>query len=96
VSLDDGLPEIVNLDSYIRIVKEKSLLRQTIFGCQKIIDQCLLASEPSREILETGANLLEQLRARVTPRTISGSLQGMSSARESMQCASRARVLPLG
>src|SRR5258706_15948389 len=25
VSLDDGLPEIANLDSYVRIVKEKAL-----------------------------------------------------------------------
>jgi replicative DNA helicase len=62
ISLDDGLPEIANLDSYVRIVKEKSLLRQTIFGCQKIIDQCLLASEPSKEILEAGATLLDRLQ----------------------------------
>jgi replicative DNA helicase len=27
ISLDDRLPEIANLDSYVRIVKEKSLLR---------------------------------------------------------------------
>jgi replicative DNA helicase len=62
ISLDDGLPEIANLDSYVRIVKEKSLLRRTIFGRQKIIDQCLLASEPSTEILEAGATLLDRLQ----------------------------------
>src|SRR5258708_35965739 len=28
VSLDDGLPQIFNLDSYIRIVRDKSLLRR--------------------------------------------------------------------
>src|SRR6201993_1458414 len=28
VSLDDGLPEIANLDSYVRIVKDKSTLRK--------------------------------------------------------------------
>src|SRR5579885_2100431 len=28
VSLDDGLPRISNLDSYIRIVKDKSVLRR--------------------------------------------------------------------
>jgi replicative DNA helicase len=26
ISLDDGLPEIVNLDGYVRIVKDKSIL----------------------------------------------------------------------
>jgi replicative DNA helicase len=33
VLLDEGLPEIVNLDSYIRIVKDRSLLRETMFAC---------------------------------------------------------------
>ena len=33
VLLDEGLPEIVNLDGYVRIVKDKSLLRQTMFTC---------------------------------------------------------------
>ena len=27
VSLDDGLPQIPNLDSYVRIVKDKAMLR---------------------------------------------------------------------
>src|SRR6266542_4252636 len=31
VSLDDGLPQIVNLESYIRIVKDKATLRRIIF-----------------------------------------------------------------
>jgi len=61
VSLDDGLPEIANLDSYVRIVKEKSLLRNTIFACQRTIDPCALASEPSEEILKTAAALLDQI-----------------------------------
>ena len=32
VSLDDGLPQIPNLDSYIRIVKDKAVLRRIIFA----------------------------------------------------------------
>ena len=39
VSLDDGLPELANLDSYIRIIKDKSTLRKLIFNSQKIIDR---------------------------------------------------------
>src|SRR5215831_14337421 len=34
VSLDDGLPQIPNLDAYIRIVKDKSVLRRIIFASQ--------------------------------------------------------------
>jgi replicative DNA helicase len=63
-SLDDGLPEIVNLDSYVRIVKDKAMLRETIFVCQKTIDRCALASEPSSDILDTAAAILEQVRNR--------------------------------
>src|SRR5579872_7121332 len=40
VSLDDGLPQIFNLESYIRIVKDKSLLRRIIFASQSLIDRC--------------------------------------------------------
>src|ERR1019366_6045613 len=38
VSLDEGMPEIANLDSYIRNVKDKSALRKMIFTAQKVID----------------------------------------------------------
>src|SRR6185312_2422557 len=34
VSLDDGLPQIPNLDSYIRLVKDKATLRRIIFASQ--------------------------------------------------------------
>ena len=38
VSLDDGLPQIYNLDSYFRIVKDKSILRRIIFTSQNLIE----------------------------------------------------------
>src|SRR5579864_3460377 len=43
ISLDDGLPELANLDGYIRIVKDKATLRRLIFSAQKVINLCLLA-----------------------------------------------------
>ena len=42
VSLDDGLPQIFALDSYVKIVKDKSVLRRIVFASQKLIDRCLL------------------------------------------------------
>jgi replicative DNA helicase len=51
VSLDDGLPELTNLDSYIRIVKDKAILRKLIFNSQKIIDRCLIGEETPDQIL---------------------------------------------
>src|SRR6202790_2391977 len=41
VSLDEGLPALANLDSYVRIVKDKATLRKLIFSAQKVIDRCL-------------------------------------------------------
>jgi replicative DNA helicase len=64
VSLDEGLPDIPNLDSYVRIVKEKALLRETMFACQNIMNRCALACEPTSEILETAAGILEQVRSK--------------------------------
>jgi replicative DNA helicase len=51
VSLDDGLPRMFNLDSYIRIVKDKSLLRRLVFASQKVIDRCLMGEESADEVL---------------------------------------------
>src|ERR1017187_7208866 len=38
-SLDDGLPQIPNLDSYIRIVKDKSTLRRIVFAGQHMMNR---------------------------------------------------------
>jgi replicative DNA helicase len=61
VSLDEGLPEIKNLDSYIRIVKDKSTLRRLIFSAQKIIDRCLIGEEDPAEILAGAEETLLKL-----------------------------------
>jgi replicative DNA helicase len=51
ISLDDGLPRISNVDAYVRIVREKSVLRRIIFASQKLIDRCLLGQDEPDEIL---------------------------------------------
>ena len=60
VSLDDGIPEVANLDSYIRIVRDKSTLRKLIFSAQKVIDRCLIGEEePDRILSSTEETLLK-------------------------------------
>jgi len=61
VSLDDGLPPIYNLDSYIRIVKDKSMLRRIIFASQQVMQRCLLAEEEPEEILASAEEILLKL-----------------------------------
>jgi replicative DNA helicase len=51
VSLDDGLPQLHNLDSYVGIVKEKALLRRIITVSQDTINRCLALEEDPQQIL---------------------------------------------
>ncbi len=51
VSLDDGLPRIFNLDSYVRIVKDKSILRRIIFTSQHLMNRALVGEEDPEQIL---------------------------------------------
>ena len=51
VSLDEGCRRSSNLDSYVRIVKDKATLRKLIFSAQKLIDRCLIGEEEPDQIL---------------------------------------------
>lgn len=50
-SLDEGMPRLANLDSYVRIVQEKSVLRRAIFAAEDLINRCLLGHGDSTAIL---------------------------------------------
>jgi replicative DNA helicase len=51
VTLDDGLPQLHNLDSYVGIVKEKALLRRIIAVSHDTINRCLASEEDPKQIL---------------------------------------------
>lgn len=82
VSLDDGLPRISNIEGYIRIVKDKALLRRIIFTSQKLIDRCMIGEDVPDEILAGAEETLLKLgetRNRdslANPRTIISEFQG--------------------
>ena len=86
VSLDDGLPQIPNLDSYIRIVKDKAILRRIIFASQHMMNRCLLGEEEPGEILAGAEETLLKLgdsrvkAGLVTPDQILRSYEGGISA----------------
>ncbi|HML16499.1 MAG TPA: replicative DNA helicase [Bryobacteraceae bacterium] len=61
ISLDDGLPEIGNVDSYVRIVKDKATLRKLIFSAQAVIDRCLIGEDEPDEILASAEETLLKL-----------------------------------
>jgi replicative DNA helicase len=51
VSLEEGLPELFNIESYVQIVKEKSMLRQMIFAAREITERCFLGEDDPKAIL---------------------------------------------
>jgi replicative DNA helicase len=61
VSLDDGLPQIPNLDAYIRIVKDKAVLRRIIFASQNMMNRCLMGEEEPGDILAGAEETLLKL-----------------------------------
>ena len=61
VSLDDGLPQIPNVDSYVRIVKDKAVLRRIIFASQHMMNRALAGEEDPDEILAGAEETLLKL-----------------------------------
>jgi replicative DNA helicase len=61
VSLDDGLPHISNLDSYIRIVCDKATLRRIAMASQHLMNRALLAEEEPGQILAGAEETLLRL-----------------------------------
>lgn len=57
-SLTEGLPRFENIDSYTRIVKDNSLLRQLIYTSQTIMGDCFQASEDIDQILGRAEDLI--------------------------------------
>ncbi len=51
ISLDNGLPQIYNIEAYARIVAEKSLSRRIILSSQRIIERTMLDQEDPQMIL---------------------------------------------
>ena len=49
--LDTGIPQLSNIDGYVRLVQEKAALRRTIFAAQALMNRCLLDEEPAADIL---------------------------------------------
>ncbi len=82
VSLDDGLPHISNLESYIRIVRDKATLRRIAMASQHLMNRALLAEEDPGAILAGAEETLLRLgearteRGLMTPREVIQNYQG--------------------
>lgn len=52
MELDEGLPSVANIDSYIRILKEKRKMRELLFIARKTQEQVLVGTDSPDEILD--------------------------------------------
>src|SRR5947207_9555767 len=60
-SLLDGMPHLVNIEHYIEIIREKSLLRQMVNSANKIMAECFDQSDPAEQILDRAEQSLFSL-----------------------------------
>ncbi len=63
MELETGMPLLPNVDAYIRIVKEKALLRGAIFACQQTINRCLSADDGAEGVLMEAEATIAKLAA---------------------------------
>lgn len=61
VSLDDGLPRFANIDSYIKIVRDKSALRRIAVTTQELMNRALEGSEDPGDLVADAERALLQL-----------------------------------
>lgn len=70
-SLDDRLPKLVYLTNYVRIVKEKSNLRQIVYVSERARSQALIGEEDSTSIRAAAGEALEAISGRTSSRLAS-------------------------
>ena len=75
VSLDDGLPHISNLDSYVKIVRDKATLRRIILASQHLMNRALLGEEDPGAILAGAEETLLRLGEARTEKGLSTPLE---------------------
>ncbi len=75
VSLDDGLPRISNLDSYVKIVRDKATLRRIAVASQQLMNRALMAEDDPADILAGAEQTLLQLGESRTDKGLATPLQ---------------------
>ena len=67
-SLDEGMPALANLESYVQIVKDKAILRRIVLNSNKLRDECLMGQDSPGEIISRFGDLLRDLESETAPK----------------------------
>ena len=73
-SLTDGLPRVKNIEQYVRIVKDKSLLRGLIYAASSAIEHAYDQESPAEDIIEAAESEI----FRVSQQRLGKSVQSVS------------------
>lgn len=68
VSIAEGIPPLVNLESYLARVKDKAILRRAIRYHSKFIEECSMGTEPTSELLARAEKTLGELSTETSSR----------------------------
>jgi replicative DNA helicase len=60
-SLDEGMPKLANIDSYVTMVREKSLLRRIAISAHSLYNRALMADEEPGNLLASADEILTRL-----------------------------------
>jgi replicative DNA helicase len=61
MSLTDGLPRVKNIDQYVRIVKDKALLRGLIHAASNAVQKAYEQDAPAEEIIDAAESAIFQI-----------------------------------
>lgn len=61
VMLDEGLPQLPNVEAYVDIIKEKSALRKIIYAAHHLINRCMTADADSAELIALADRTIMQI-----------------------------------
>lgn len=91
VSLDEGLPALSNLESYIQIVQEKSTLRKGILACNSMVQRFLMGEESPAELLSEAERVIRELTVRTVAK---GNMQSVEEIIADLDMNSIGKVPP--
>jgi hypothetical protein len=69
LSLDEGIPQVPHLESYVRILRKKSALRRGAVLAQKLMNECLVEGADPAELFANHRAHVEELAAAAPGRT---------------------------
>lgn len=94
VGMEDGLPRLPDIGSYIQIVREKSVLRQTIEACERLKSECLMRQDSPSDLIARGERVMSEIQGKLAVDTEFQTPQEIIAAAGGADAYFRSRRVP--